>query len=296
MLLHRQCLRDQAAGSPAALRFARLGALASALLAGAIAAISGLALAFEPVDGMEFLLTDAGSRTLVGYGRIEGGVLELEIGPQEHGLRAVVIGPDGRIEQFGASIEDGRPMLEIEGHGLIDLSLVLFERGITLVLRLPDGSSVVVAPPGGRDGRPVAGEPGAPTDPEPPLSPGAPRAPDQPGPPTEPEAPEPELPEAPDAPAVPDAPDAPEAPEAPDAPDVPEVPDESETPDLPDVPAAPDLPEVPEVPEVPEAPLPPIEAPLLPDEEENDDDEEDDGSLELLGGDVEVDGLPLGSP
>ena len=251
-----------------------------ALTALVLMVIAAVATAFEPVDGTEFLWTNASGTTLVGYGRVWDGALEIEFSGDGSEFRVLMIGPDGTVVDLRGEVRGGRPFLEIAGRGTVDLAQLLAESGLMLVMRYEDGTTQVMAPVGvdetdrlpdgaeegvadARDETPSDTRPGAPEDRLPRSPEDRPSPPEDRGPPEEPGPPE-------DRPGPPEDRGRPEEPGPPeDRPGPPEDRGPAEEPGPPeDRPGPPDDRGPPEeLPRDPENPRPPSERPVEPDPE-----------------------------
>jgi hypothetical protein len=135
----------------------------SVVVAALAVALGSLALAFEPVEGMELLVTDARGGMLLGYGRIEAEGLVLELASLERDLRVILVQPDGVMVTYRAEFASGRVVVIRSEDDRVDLAERLADIGMTLTLDLPEGRTVVavdrdpdlVAAPEPPDGDPL---------------------------------------------------------------------------------------------------------------------------------------------
>lgn len=112
------------------------------------------AVAFEPTEGTEVLLFDRSGQTLLGYGRILGGTLRLELtglndGEESPRFLMVVAAPDGEVQTMPGRVNAaGELVVEHDDSELQELVSLLAEESVRLeVYRVPE--PVVADEPGG---------------------------------------------------------------------------------------------------------------------------------------------------
>lgn len=128
------------------LRAHRTGRLGIVLAAAFTLILGGWSLAFEPVAGAEFLLSDAGGTMLVGYGRLGDQGLEIRLADDTEQMRIIVVSPDGSADSYRGVLRDGRLELVSEDGAHFDLADSLAGQDLSLTLTWSDGAAAVVPP------------------------------------------------------------------------------------------------------------------------------------------------------
>lgn len=115
---------------------ARLALVTLVLVAGHFGQAQGVVATPTPLaDGSEIVVTNRDGGRLVGYGRVEAGVLHLSFASHDDGLAVMVIDPDGRISTLvGRFAADGLRVREPGAVEDVTLQMWLSERGVTLTL------------------------------------------------------------------------------------------------------------------------------------------------------------------
>ncbi|MDR9392472.1 MAG: hypothetical protein RI554_10635 [Trueperaceae bacterium] len=144
----------------------RLAAGLGVVLAVALGLLASVAVAqrFDPPVGAELLITDERSETLIGFGRVEGDGVTLELSSDEPGTwRVVVVTPDGTSRPYDARWNGERLTLAPDGAPPFDAADALGPQGRTLTLTWWDGGATEV-PTDRFVARPSDPEPGAAPD------------------------------------------------------------------------------------------------------------------------------------